>query len=58
MPKKNFILYLGEAEFRKNISKKNSEEKLEILFKIIIDIYDFCNFTFRSITELEDINNY
>lgn len=58
MPKKDFILYLREAEFRINISKKKSDEKLDILFKIIRDIYEFCNFNFSSITELEDINNY
>ena len=50
MPNKNFILYLCEVEFRINISKKNSDEKIEILFKIIKYIY--MNFVISNFVQL------
>ena len=48
MPKKNFILFLREAEFRYNIRVKNKDEIISLLKDIFKKIYDYNQFIIKN----------
>ena len=52
MPKKNFILFLREAEFRYNIRTKSKDEIISLLKDIFKKIYDYSQFKIK----ITDIN--
>ena len=52
MPKKNYVLFLKEAEFRYNITKLNKDEKINLLKDVFKEVYEHSKFTFDIIGEI------
>ncbi len=48
MPKKNFILFLRESEFRYNIRTKSKDEIISLLKDIFKRIYDYNQIKIKS----------
>ena len=52
IPKKNYGLFLKEAEFRYNITKLNKDEKINLLKDVFKEVYEHSKFTFDIIGEI------
>lgn len=54
----NWLYFFREAEFRLNISKRSSKEKMNIFEGILREVYELNDFDFFELDELLSFDNY
>jgi len=57
-PNTGYIYVIREIEFRSKIMNKKDNEIIDLFFKMLKEVYDYCSFEFSDEEEIKNFNNY